>query len=165
MNHTTQLCGSYSTQLYTTLHNGFAVYGPSEVIDARDWLVTRLTRSHGARVGHGQSQAGAPIGLINLTRLHGLSIRTASLTSANNPNTIMMPIDRYHKLTSTVCRYVNKVYWWVDQGGEKPPWVDCTYAHNSVQWCSQDFWRGGGGAKQGSEATERGKSVWLPLSR
>ena len=26
MNHTTQLCGSYSTQLYTTLHNGFAVY-------------------------------------------------------------------------------------------------------------------------------------------
>ena len=25
MNHTTQLCGSYSTQLYTTLHNGFAV--------------------------------------------------------------------------------------------------------------------------------------------
>ena len=24
MNHTTQLCGSYSTQLYTTLHNGFA---------------------------------------------------------------------------------------------------------------------------------------------
>ena len=27
MNHTTQLCGSYSTQLYTTLHNGFAVHG------------------------------------------------------------------------------------------------------------------------------------------
>ena len=26
MNHTTQLCGSYSTQLYTTLHNRFAEY-------------------------------------------------------------------------------------------------------------------------------------------
>ena len=46
MNHTTQLCSSYSTQLYTTLHNGFAVYRyhmkEKKMVPLLGWLICLL---------------------------------------------------------------------------------------------------------------------------